>query len=82
MIFNDQVLHKDRLDKVSDNVDFEVRMLEVVHLKDFLVNKLQVNVCDVQETTPLEDPEYVTPKINNYTPVIELRRSFRAIRPP
>ena len=35
VIFNEQVLYKDRLDKVSNNVDSEVRMPEVVCLNFF-----------------------------------------------
>ena len=47
VIFNEYVIYKDRLGKVSNNADYEVKMHEVVHLKDFLNNNLQVNVCEV-----------------------------------
>ena len=73
MIFNEQVLYKDRLGKVSNNADSKVRISEVVHLKDFLVNDLQVNVHEVQETTPLEDQENVVPEVNRSTLATKLR---------
>ena len=58
------MLHKDRLGKVLDKANFEVRMLEVVNLKDFSMNDLQVNVNEVQETTLPEDQENVALEVN------------------
>ena len=82
VIFNEQMLYKDRLGKVSNNVDYEVKMSDVVHLKVFPMNNLQMNVCEVQETIPPEDQENVSPKVNQYTLVTKLRISYRPIRPP
>ena len=82
MIFNEQMLYKDRLGKVSNNVDYEVKMSNVVHLKVFPMNNLQMNVCEVQETIPPEDQENVSSKVNQYTLVTKLKRSYRPIRPP
>ena len=59
VIFNEQVFYKDRLGKVLDKANSEVRMPEAVNLKDFSMNDLQVNVHKVQETTLLEDQENV-----------------------
>ena len=59
VIFNEQVFYKDRLGKVLDKENSEVRMPEVVNLKDFSMNDLQVNVHKVQETTLPEDQENV-----------------------
>ena len=55
MIFNEQMIYKDSLGKVSNNVDYEVKMSNLVHLKVFPMNNLQMNVCEVQETIPPED---------------------------
>ena len=64
VIFNEQVFYKDRLGKVLDKANSEVRMPEVVNLKDFPMNDLQVNVHEVKETTLPEDQENVALEVN------------------
>ena len=54
-------------------------MPELVNLKDFSMNDLQVNVNEVQETTLPEDQENVALEVNQSTPMTELRRSSRTI---
>ena len=58
------MFYKDRLGKVLDKANSEVRMPEVVNLKDFPMNDLQVNVHEVKETTLPEDQENVALEVN------------------
>ena len=69
-----EVLYNDRLSTRSDSSYPEVKKIEVGHLRDISVTELKKNVQEGQEIVVVEiDPQ---------TPVAELRKSSRAIRPP
>ncbi|RVW72150.1 Retrovirus-related Pol polyprotein from transposon TNT 1-94 [Vitis vinifera] len=70
-----KVFYKDRLGKVLDKANSEVRMPEVVNLKDFSMNDLQVNVNEVQETTLPEDQENVA--LESYEEVVQVDESTK-----
>ena len=67
VIFNEKVIYKDRLSTKDKRAYPEVKKLEIIQLKDFLMNKLQ-------------DQENVTLEINPL--VFELMRSSKNIRQP
>ena len=67
VIFNEKVIYKDRLSTKDKRAYPEVKKLEIIQLKDFLMNKLQ-------------DQENVTLEINPLTLVFELMRSSKNTR--
>ena len=76
------MLYKDRLGKVLDNANSKVRMPEVVHLKYFLVNNLQMNVRESLRNHTLRRVRKCNPEVNRFTIVTELKRSSKTIKPP
>ncbi|KAJ0046202.1 hypothetical protein Pint_04529 [Pistacia integerrima] len=74
VIFNEDVMCKDRLNKKLENPSTEGKKQEVVLLKDFAINDMQDN--------DHEDQEYIAPKVEPQMLVFEPRRSSRTIRAP
>ena len=74
MIFNEHVMYKDRLTVVSD-------VTEIDQKKSKFVNLDELTKSTVQKKGE-EDKENVNSQVDQSTPVAEVRRSFRNIRPP
>ena len=74
MIFNEQVMYKDRLTVVSN-------VTEIDKKKSKFVNLDELTESTVQKMSE-EDKENVNSQVDQSTPVAEVRRSSRNIRPP
>ena len=73
MIFNEQVMYKDRLTVVSDVTGIDQKKSEFVNLDELIESTVQKR--------GEEDKENVDSLVNQSTPVAEVRRC-RTIRPP
>ena len=74
MIFNEQVMYKDMSTVVSDVVKIDQKKSEFVNLDELTESTVQKR--------GEEDKENVNSQVNQSTPVAEVRRSSRNIRPP
>ena len=89
VIFNGQVLYKDRLQKISENTGSEMKEPALVNLRDIPVHELHNTPTIVESMAPQESrqgtdtvtDENVAPDVNPQTPVAGLRRSSRISRP-
>ena len=73
MIFNEQVMYKDRSTVVSDVTKIDQKKSEFVNLDELTENTVQKR--------GKEDKENVNSQVDLSTPVVEVRRSSRNIRP-
>ena len=73
-IFNEQVMYKDRLTVVSDVAEINQKKSEFVNLDELTESTVQKR--------GEEDKENVNSQVDQSTPVTEVRRSSRNIRPP
>ena len=74
MIFNEQVMYKDRLIVVPDVKEINQNKYEFVNLDE-------LNKSTVQKMGE-EDKENVDSQVDQSTPIDEVCRSSRTIRPP
>ena len=74
MIFNEQVMYKDRSTVVSDVIDIDQKKFEFVNLDELTESTVQKR--------GEEDKENVNSQVDLRTPVAEVHRSSRNIRPP
>ena len=74
MIFNEQVMYKDRSTVVPNVTDIDQNKSEFVNLDE-------LTECTVQEMGE-EDKENIDSQVDQSTLVAEVCRSFRTIRPP
>ena len=74
MIFNEQVMYKDRLTVVSDVIEIDQKKSEFVNLDELAKNIVQKR--------GKEDKKNVNPQVDLSTLVVDVRRSSRNIRPP
>ena len=74
MIFNEQVMYKDRLTVVSDVIEIDKKKSEFVNLDELAENIVQKR--------GKEDKNNVNPQVDLSTLVVDVRRSSRNIRPP
>ncbi|RVX16420.1 Retrovirus-related Pol polyprotein from transposon TNT 1-94 [Vitis vinifera] len=74
VIFNEQVMYKDRLTVTSDVTEIDQKKSEFVNLDELTESTVQKR--------GEEDKENVNSKVDLRTPVVEVRRSSRNIRPP
>ena len=74
MIFNEQVMYKDRSTIVSDITEIDQKKSEFVNLDELTEGTLQKR--------GEKDKENVNSQVDLSTPVAEVRRSSRNIRPP
>ena len=74
MIFNEQVMYKDKSTIVSDVTEIDQKKSEFVNLDELTKNTIQER--------GKEDKENVNSQVDLSTPVVEVRRSSRNIRPP
>ena len=74
MIFNEQVMYKDRLTIVSD-------VTEIDHKKSEVVNLDELTESTIQKKSE-EDKENVNSQVDHSTLVAKVCRSSRNIRPP
>ena len=74
MIFNEQVMYKDRSIEVSDVTEIDQKKYEFVNLDELTESTVQKR--------GEEDKENVNSQVDLSTPVAEVRRSSRNIRPP
>ena len=74
MIFNEQVMYKDKSTIVSDVIEIDQKKSEFVNLDELTKNTIQER--------GKEDKENVNSQVDLSTPVVEVRRSSRNIRPP
>ena len=74
MIFNEQVMYKDRSTIVSDVIEIDQKKFEFVNLDELTESTVQKR--------GEEDKENVDSQEDQNTPVAEVRRSSRTIRPP
>ena len=73
MIFNEQVMYKDRSTVVTDVTEIDQKKSEFVNLDELTENIVQ--------KMGKEDKENVNSQVDLSTPVVEVRRSSRNIRP-
>ena len=73
MIFNEQVMYKDRSTIVSNVTKIDQKKSEFVNLDELTENTVQKR--------GKEDKENVNSQVDLSTPVVEVRRSSRNIRP-
>ena len=73
MIFNEQVMYKDKSTVVSDVAEIDQKKSEFVNLDELTESTVQKK--------GEEDKENVNSQVDQSTPVAEVRRSFRNIRP-
>ena len=73
MIFNEQVMYKDRSTVVSDVTEIDQKKYEFVNLDELTESTVQKE--------GEEDKENVNSQVDLSTPVAEVRRSSRNIRP-
>ena len=74
MIFNEQVMYKDRLTVVSDVTEIDQKKSEFVNLDELTENTVQKR--------GEEDKENVNSQVDQSTPVAKVRRSSKNIRHP
>ena len=74
VIFNEQVMYKDRLTVVSDVIEIDKKKSEFVNLDELAENIVQKR--------GKEDKKNVNPQVDLSTLVVDVRRSSRNIRPP
>ncbi|RVW22059.1 Retrovirus-related Pol polyprotein from transposon TNT 1-94 [Vitis vinifera] len=74
VIFNEQVMYKDRSTVVSDVTEIDQKKSEFVNLDELTESTVQKG--------GKEDKENVNSQVDLSTPVAEVRRSSRNIRPP
>ena len=74
MIFNKQVMYKDMSTIVLDVTEIDQKKSEFVNLDELTKRTVQKN--------GEEDKENVNSQVNQSTPVSEVRRSSKNIRPP
>ena len=74
VIFNEQVMYKDRSTVVSDVAEIDQKKFEFVNLDELTESTVQKR--------GEEDKENVNSQVDQSTPVVEVRRSSRNIRPP
>ena len=73
VIFNEQVVYKDRLTVVSDVTEIDQKKYEFVNLDELIESTVQKR--------GEEDKENVNSQVDLSTPVAEIHRSSRNIRP-
>ena len=74
VIFNEQVMYKDRSTIVSNVVEIDQKKSEFVNLDELTESTVQKRGD--------KDKENVNSQVDQSTPVAEVRRSSRNIRPP
>ena len=74
MIFNEQVMYKDKSTIVADATEIDQKKSEFVNLDKLIESTVQKR--------GEEDKENVNSQVDQSTPVAEVRRSSRNIRPP
>ena len=74
MIFNEQVMYKDRSTVVSDVTEIDQKKSEFVNLDELTENSVQKR--------GEENKENVNSQVELSTPIAEVRRSSGNIRPP
>ena len=74
MIFNEQVMYKDKSTIVLDVTEIDQKKSDFVNLDELTESTVQ--------KMGKEDKENVNSQVNQSTPVAEVRRSSRNIRPP
>ena len=74
MIFNEQVMYKDRSTVVSDVAEIDQKKFEFVNLDELTENIVQKR--------GKEDKENVNSQVDLNTPVVDVCRSSKNIRPP
>ncbi|RVX07481.1 Retrovirus-related Pol polyprotein from transposon TNT 1-94 [Vitis vinifera] len=74
MIFNEQVMYKDRSTVVSDVTEIDQKKFKFVNLDELIESTVQKG--------GEEDKENVNSQVDLSTPVTEVRRSSKNIRPP
>ena len=74
MIFNEQVMYKDKSTIVADIIEIDQKKSEFVNLDKLIESTVQKR--------GEEDKENVNSQVDQSTPVAEVRRSSRNIRPP
>ena len=74
MIFNEQIIYKDGSTVVSNVVEIDQKKSEFVNLNELTESTVQKR--------GEEDKENVNSQVDQSTPVAEVRRSSRNIRPP
>ena len=74
MIFNEQVMYKDKSTIVADVTEIDQKKSEFVNLDKLIESTIQKR--------GEEDKENVNSQVDQSTPVAEVRRSSRNIRPP
>ena len=74
VIFNEHVMYKDRSTVVSDIAEMDQKKSEFVNLDELTGSTVQKR--------SEEDKENVNSQVDQSTPIAEVRRSSRNIRPP
>ena len=74
VIFNEQVMYKDKSIVVPDVIEIDQKKSEFVNLDELIENTFRKG--------GEEDKENVNSQVDQSTPVAEVRRSSRIIRPP
>ena len=74
MIFNEQVMYKDRSTVVPDVTETDQKKSKFVKLDELIENTIQKRGEEVKEN--------VDSQVDQSTPVVEIHRSSRTIRPP
>ena len=74
MIFNEQVMYKDRLTVMSNVTEIDQKKSEFVNLDELTENTVQKR--------GEEDKENVNSQVDQSIPVAKVQRSSRNIRPP
>ena len=74
VIFNEQVMYKDRSTVVSNVIELDQKKSEFVNVNELTESTVQKKGD--------EDKENVNSQVKQSTPVTEVRRSSRNIRPP
>ena len=74
MIFNEQDMYKDRSTVMSDVTEIDQKKSEVFNLDELIENIVQ--------KMGEKDKENINSQVDQSTPVAEVRRSSRTIKPP
>ena len=74
MIFNEQVMYKDRSTVMSNVIEIDQKKFEFVNLDELTESTVQKG--------GEEDKENVNSQVDLSTPITKVRRSSRNIRPP
>ena len=74
MIFNEQVMYKDRSTVVSELTEIDQKKSEFVNLDELTESTVQKR--------GEQDKENADSQVDQSTPVVEVRKSSRTIRPP